>query len=263
MRVLIAGGSGRLGTLLTRQLHARGVDVRVLTRDPRRCEHVAGFVDEIVIGYVRDAASLSPACAGADVVVSAVQGFAGGGGVSPQSVDDRGNANLIRAASEAGAAMVLVSVVGAAPDHPMELFRAKAAAEARLRDSGIPWTIVRASAFAELWIEILAKGVVPGRGDNPINFVSVADVAGGVTQAVLDPTTRGQIIDICGPENIALNDLAAVAAERRPRHIPRPLLRALSPFSRQVRAGLIMDTYDMTAPSPATGRTDVRTLAST
>jgi uncharacterized protein YbjT (DUF2867 family) len=248
MRALIAGGTGRLGTLVVQKLHARGVSVRVLTRDPRRCEHLTGFVDEVVIGDVRDAASLGPACEGVDVVVSAVQGFAGPGRVTPQSVDDRGNANLIHAAADAGASMVLVSVVGAASDHPMELFRAKAAAEARLRDARIPWTIVRASAFAELWIDILGKGVVPGRGANPINFVSVADVAEGVERAVLDPATRGQIINICGPENITLNDLAALAGKPRPRHIPRPFLRALGPFSRQVRAGLVMDTYDMTAP---------------
>ena len=35
-RVLVAGGTGRLGTLVVAGLAARGMEVRVLTRDPRR-----------------------------------------------------------------------------------------------------------------------------------------------------------------------------------------------------------------------------------
>ena len=72
-----------------------------------------------------------------------------------------------------------MSVVGASADSPMELFRCKHAAEAHLRGSGVAWTIVRATAFVELWIDILGSTATPGRpvvfgrGDNPINFVSV------------------------------------------------------------------------------------------
>ena len=50
-----------------------------------------------------------------------------------------------------------------------------------------------------MWIEILSKGVVPGHGENPINFVSVTDVAETVERAVLDDTNRGEIIEVCGP----------------------------------------------------------------
>lgn len=264
MRALVAGGSGRLGTLVVRRLRARGVAVRVLTRDTRRCEHLAGVADEIVFGDLRQPATLTGPCSATDVVISAVHGFAGPGRVTPRSVDDLGNGNLIRAAATAGAAMVLMSVVGAAPDHPMELFRAKAAAERSLRQAGIPFTIVRATAFAELWMEILSKGVVPGRGDNPINFVSVADVAETIERAVLDETTRGHIIEVCGPENLTLNQLAALAHPgRRPRHVPPPVLRIASVVSRQARAGLIMDSYDMTVAEPSSSGTNVHTLLRT
>jgi uncharacterized protein YbjT (DUF2867 family) len=67
-------------------------------------------------------------------------------------------------------------VVGASPGHPMEPFRAKHAAEEMLRGSGIPWTIVRATAFTETWGQIMGKPLqasrkVPvfGHGDNPID----------------------------------------------------------------------------------------------
>lgn len=261
MRVLLAGASGRLGSLLVPLLTEHGATVRALTRDQRRCARVAGLVDEVVVGDVRRPATLLGACAGADVVVSAVHGFAGPGRVSPRTVDDIGNRNLIAAARESGSRMVLVSVVGAAPDHPMELFRAKAAAEMALQSSDVPWAIVRAAAFAELWLEIMAKGVVPGRGTNPINFVSAADVAGVVAEAAMNDDLVGRIIDVTGPENLTLNELAALARPTRPiRHIPPAVLRVGAMLSRQARAGLVMDSHPMSAPAPDATARPIRSL---
>jgi NADH dehydrogenase len=135
--ILIAGGTGRLGTQLVTRLAARGLEVRILTRDPSRARHLAGVASEVVEGDVRDPASLARAVQGAATVVSAVQGFAGPGRVSPASVDRDGNANLVGAALEVDAEVVLMSVLGASPEHPIELFRAKWAAEQQLRASGV------------------------------------------------------------------------------------------------------------------------------
>ena len=211
---------------------------------------------------------------GADTVVSAVHGFAGPGGVSPASVDRAGNANLIEAAARAGAAFVLVSVVGASPDHPIGLFRAKYAAEETLRASGVPWTIVRATAFVETWATIMRQplvtsGKIPvfGRGDNPINFVCATDVAALAERAVTDPGLRGQVLALGGPDNLTFNQLAVIVQEtagRRGtvRHIPRPALRAVAgltaavkpALARQARAALAMDLLDMTFDSAPTRR---------
>ena len=38
--ILVAGGTGRLGTLVVTQLAQRGARVRVLTRDPARAAHL-------------------------------------------------------------------------------------------------------------------------------------------------------------------------------------------------------------------------------
>src|SRR5262249_3894645 len=175
--ILVAGGTGRLGTLVVSGLAGRGLKVRVLTRQPARAGHLVDTGAEIVRGDVRDRPSIQRAMAGIDRVVSAVHGFTGPGRVTPTSVDRYGNANLIEAAAAVDADVVVVSVVGASSDHPMELFRAKHYAEQRLRASSVSWTVVRATAFVELWSDIMAKPIVFGRGDNPINFVSVGDVA--------------------------------------------------------------------------------------
>ena len=104
----------------------------------------------MVTGDVRDRVSVGAAVADTDVVISAVHGFAGPGRVSPATVDRDGNAHLIDAAKEAGADVVLTSIVGASADSPLELFRIKHAAEAHLAASGVPATVVRATAFIEL-----------------------------------------------------------------------------------------------------------------
>lgn len=257
MKVLVAGGTGRLGALVVRRLVDGGATVRVLTRDPRRAEGLEELGAEIAVGDVRRPVSLTDAMAGVDVLVSAVQGFAGGGGISPRSVDQEGNTHLIAAAEHAGTAVVLVSVVGAAPDSPMELFRCKYVAEQRLQSAAVPWTIVRSAAFVELWADIVGKGLVFGRGDNPINFVSVHDVADVVTQAVLEPAQRGRVIEVVGARSLSFNELAAEMRRHSGRpgrilRVPRWTLRALAPLHRQPRAALVMDTVDMTFhPTPS------------
>ena len=155
--IVVAGGTGTLGTRLVPRLAEAGLTVRVLTRDPARAGHLAGPGVEVVHGDVRDPARVARALRGAGTVISAVHGFAGPGGVSPASVDRAGNAHLVAAAARTGAAFVLVSVVGASSGHPIGLFRAKHAAEQTLRASGIPWTIVRATAFIETWATIMAR----------------------------------------------------------------------------------------------------------
>jgi uncharacterized protein YbjT (DUF2867 family) len=256
MKVLVAGGTGRLGSLVVRRLLDRGVEVRVLTRDVARAGDLESLGAEAVVGDVRRPDTLPAAMRDVDVVVSAVHGFAGTDRVSPESVDRDGNAHLVEAAGTAGAAVVLMSIVEAAPDSPMVLLRCKDAAERRLRASAVDWTVVRSAAFLELWAELVGKGIVFGRGQNPINFVSVHDVAEVVVKAVLDPGSRGRVIDVIGPQCVTFNELAAALRKvsgqpTRVRHVPRWLLRILAPLNRQPRAALVMDTADMTYPSLA------------
>src|SRR4051794_2888798 len=182
--IVIAGGTGWLGTEVARLLRERDEPVRAISRDPGRGAHLEAIGVEVVRGDVRDPDSLRRAVDGARTVVSCIQGLTATDGGSPASVDRDGNRALVAAAATVGAHFVLVSVVGAAPDHPMELVRMKHAAEEDVRALAPTWTIVRATAFMETWVEILGeplrrtrRGIVLGRGRNPVNFVAVGDVA--------------------------------------------------------------------------------------
>lgn len=122
---------------------------------------------------------------------------------------------------------------------------------------------MRATAFLELWQELLRIGPRPlvlGRGDNPINFVPVAAVADAVVTAALDPTLRGRVLDVVGPDDLTLNELAARTRPGcRPLHVPPTVLRLLArstlgALQRQSAAALVLDSHDMRAASTSTTR---------
>ena len=83
--ILIAGGTGTLGARVVSLLTARGLEVRTLTRDPERAEYERGDLVEIASGDVQDARAVERAVAGAQTVVSAVQGFAGADPAGPEA----------------------------------------------------------------------------------------------------------------------------------------------------------------------------------
>ena len=263
--ILIAGGTGTLGTEVVRLLTARRLEVRILTRDPARAEHERGGLVEIVSGDVQDARAVERATAGARTIISAIQGFGGAAPAGPQAVDRRGNTNLIRAAKEGETDhFILVSIQGAAPDHPMELFRMKYLAEQELKASGLAWTIIRPTAYMETWGTLVGEPLLKtgrtrifGRGNNPINFVSAHDVARFVELAVVDPAMQDEVIEVGGPENLSLERVAqtfeaVTGKEGKASHVPLPMMRLMSvimrpvnpTLARQIHAGVVMDTHD-------------------
>jgi uncharacterized protein YbjT (DUF2867 family) len=117
--------------------------------------------------------------------------------------------------------------------------------------------------------------VVFGPGRNPINFVSAHDVAAAVDLAVHDPSLRGQLLEVAGPENLTFTQLAerlitASGNPSRTRHLPLAMLRAMSVlarpvspvFARQARAAVVMNTTNMTV-DVATIRNRLATIPAT
>lgn len=210
-----------------------------------------------------------------DLVVSAMHGFVGRRGTSPSNVDRDGNMNLVDAAKSVGAQIVLMSLVGASPAHPLHLAKMKYQAEEYALRSGVETTVVRSTAFMELWLEVLrhtvgrsGRALVFGRGDNPINFVSVVDVAALVALVIRDSSSRGSILEIGGPANLTFNEFVATMQSATnpmnpPRHVSPAMLALASavtaPFSpqtaRQARSALVMDSVDLTFDASAIHRT--------
>jgi uncharacterized protein YbjT (DUF2867 family) len=187
-------------------------------------------------------------------VVSAFTGFPS---ASPTLVDSEGTAVMVRAAERVGARMVFLSVAGASAGAPLELFRAKYAAEKAVKRSDLEWTIIRPDAFADLWIELLTQTARPthrplvfGRGSNPTGWVAVRDVAALTVLAAETTTLCGRSLTISGPQRLTATELAShvMAAHhwpKAPRHVPTAMLRAASMLpgapGRQAQAALAME----------------------
>jgi NADH dehydrogenase len=265
--ILIVGASGRLGGAVARRLLADSQPVRAMSRTPEKLAALSDAGAEVVVGDLLDAASLQRACQGVESVFSAAHAFDGKGANTPHTVDDAGVRRLIAAAQAAGVErFTLMSILGARADHPVDLFRAKYLAEQMLKASGLSATILRPSAFMELWLSIIAepmlkqgRAMIFGRGQNPINFVSVDDVAHFALIALRDPQARGLTIEMGGPDNVSLTEMVtiierATGKTARRQHIPLVGLRAMSvlarplkpAFARQAAAAAYMDTHDMT-----------------
>jgi NADH dehydrogenase len=126
-------------------------------------------------------------------------------------------------------------------------------------------TIVRPSTYMETWAGIVGgpilasgKARVYGGGRNPINFVSVRDVAAIVERAVMDPESGGRVLEVRGPEDLTFDDVVerfAVALGRPVPigHVPRPMLRLMAvtlrlvrpTLAEQIAAAVTMDTADL------------------
>jgi NADH dehydrogenase len=273
MTILIAGGTGTLGTQIVRRLTARGLKVRVLTRDAERARHLDDGNVEIVPGDLRDARAVGRAVEGTQTVINSVQaGFGATLGSSPKTVDGQGSSNLLAAAKANGVQhLVLVSIYDVAPGHPLELWRMKYRGETELQASGLAWTIIRSTAFMEWAVTFVCqplvengKALVYGRGNNPINFVSAHDVAQFVELSVVDPAMRGELLTVAGPENLSFNQLAqtfktVTGTAGQISHVPLPLMRFMAKLlvplkpalAREIQAGVFLDTADRTTDGTA------------
>ncbi|CAL9636615.1 hypothetical protein SUDANB105_06235 [Streptomyces sp. enrichment culture] len=208
--ILVTGGTGTLGRLVTERLRADGHEVRVLSR------HAQPYAVDLRAGGGLDAA-----VAGVDTVVHCAS--------SPRGGDEQAAGHLIAAARRAGVGHLLyISIVGV-DRVPYGYYRSKLAVERLVEESGIGWTVLRATQFHDLLVQVfqaLAKPPVmalpAGVPDQPI---AVAEVADRLAELALGGPA-GRVPDMGGPEVRSLESLARAylaATGRRRRLLRVPL----------------------------------------
>jgi NADH dehydrogenase len=226
--ILVVGATGSLGSRITYSLLDRGDQVRVLARRSSRYAGLQLGGAEVALGDLRDRQSIERACRGAAVVVTTAS-VSKTGDDSIENVDLEGNQTLIAAAEAAGVEhFLLVSTLGASADSPVPVFRAKAAAEERLRQSRMAGTILQPNAFMDVWFPMLIEApalaglpvTLVGESRRRHSFVAERDVAAFVIAAVRHPASRGATIAIGGPEALTLREAVAAYEEAAGRSLP-------------------------------------------
>lgn len=149
--VLVAGATGGTGKEVVKQALEQGYTVRALVRDEARARELFGDRVTYVVGDVRDTASVPGFVKGADYVVSALGSNQRRDPTNKPEVVDYGAVKALAEASKAAGVkqFVLVSSMGVTdPNHMLNkildnILVWKKKGEDALRDSGVPYTVVR------------------------------------------------------------------------------------------------------------------------
>lgn len=196
MRVLVTGGSGDLGRRLVPLLEKAGHTVLVGTRHPTEANHVH---------YDLSADPAPEILEGVDVLVHLATD-----GVHPDH-DVTGSARLWKAVARSGVAHVVFTSIVGIDDHPFPYYRAKKVVEEQLEESGLPYTILRATQFHTLiprFVDELGRrlGMVPVPGGLRFQPIDTGVVAERLVQLV-EAGPSGRVPDLGGPEILDLDDM--------------------------------------------------------
>lgn len=99
------------------------------------------------------------------------------------------------------------------------------ACERIVQDSGVDWTVVRASWFNQnfsegAFVEMVQAGQITLPAvDTPEPFVDVDDIADVVVAALTEPGHAGEVYEVTGPRLLTLADVAAEISRASGRHI--------------------------------------------
>ena len=242
---LVVGATGQLGRVIVGKLKKAGTPVRALARSATKLAEMHPGVDATAVDML-DVPRLTEACRGVDQIIATANNNMGTGANSPTRVDLAASQNLCAAARTTGVRrLIYVSYRGVVQDAPVDIFRVKWYIEDAIRRSGVPYVMLRPTAFMEIWIdELLAKGMrekgvatIFGDGTRVSNYIAVADVAEFAVKILARPDVVNENIDAGGPSNVTQNHLAALVEERlkvkaKRRHVPVALMRALPPVVR-------------------------------
>ncbi len=245
--MLVAGGTGFVGSAIVRELVQRERPVSVLTRKTRARASGANDLIEYRVGDVTKPGSLKAALEGIAQVVQCVQ-FAGfpvedaRRGRTFMEVDAGGTTNLARVAAEAGVEkFIYLSGVGADRTSPRNWYRAKGIAEDAVAGAGMAYAIVRPSwiygpgdVSLNRFIHLIkcVPGVFPqlGLGRQRLNPVFISDVARLVADISEDAHLGNLNLEIGGPLVHTMDEIIGVAMrvvgrKRTVLHVPVGLAR--------------------------------------
>ena len=229
--ILVAGGTGFVGGGIVRELARRGNDVAVLTRDVEKARRrFPGLDIRYRQGDVRDTGSLKTALQGVDVVAGCQQ-FPNspienpGRGYTFDEIDAKGTDHLVQAAKNAGVKRyIYLSGAGASADAKYHWFRAKWRAETAVRESGIPYVILRPSwiygpedrslnRFLRMASFLPFVPLIGAVGKQRLQPVFIDDVVRAVAEAADNTTADNQTFEIGGPEVLTMTEIVRTALQ--------------------------------------------------
>lgn len=222
MRVVIAGGHGKIALRLQRLLTERGDTALGLVRNPDHVPDVraTGADAEVLDLESSGPDALVPLLSGADAVVFAA-GAGPGSGASRKDTVDRGAAVLLADAAVAAGVpdYLLISSTGvdAVPDPGRDevwaaYLRAKKAAEVEVAQRSVGLVVLRPGPLTDDPGVGTVALAAPGLGRSAVTRDDVAAVVAGL---LVEPDARGLVFDLMGGDTPIGTAIASVVREGR------------------------------------------------
>ena len=219
MPLLITGATGHLGRLVVEQLLADGVPAGDIIATGRATDKIKDLADRgVQVRAVEfgDAEAVRAAVAGADRVLL-VSAMDPGGRVEQHR-------NVIDAAREAGTGLLAYTSIVNAGTTTIRLAADHQATEQLLRDSGVPYVLLRNSWYHENYTDrlpaFLAQGAIPGSaGEGRISAAARADYAAAAARVLTTDGHAGQAYELGSDEPFTLAQLAAEVSAQSGREV--------------------------------------------
>jgi uncharacterized protein YbjT (DUF2867 family) len=241
-KILVTGGAGHLGRLVVKHLSAAGYTVRGMSRRSSPGSDWPGA--EWVQADLKTGMGVAEAARGTEVVVHLAA-------IANSMVDCEGTQRLLDAARAARIShLVFISVVGI-DKVPWSGGKAKLASEEIVAESGLPWSILRATQF-DYGIDFLLRfmtrpplvALLPT--DLPLQPIDEEEVARRLCE-IVQAGPSGRVPDMGGPQVFTSGELARIWLKQRGMRRAIIPLRLPGKMASQLRQG------GNTCPEQATG----------
>jgi uncharacterized protein YbjT (DUF2867 family) len=263
-KMLVLGATGQQGGATARALVTAGCHVRALVRDKQsdKAQDLASLGVELVIGDFQDSTSLEMAMNRIHGVFSVIPSSADVRYGLADEDEVRFGIAVIDAAKSADVQhLVYSSTFGASPDIGLGHYESKWHVEQYLRQSGVPFSIVRPAPFMELLLYPhfgLRQGCVTffGAPDQIVQFIAVQDIGAIAAKLLVDPSQYlGITIDIAS-DALSGNDIAAKISQVTARQVPYMQIPAAAAAQNSMIARLLQAMID----GKLTGQADIPSL---
>ena len=213
MSIAIAGASGNLGRRTADFLLERidASDLVLVTRDPAKLSDFASRGVHVRFGDFDQPESLPNAFKGVERLLL----------VSASDLGRRvaGHLAAIRAAKEAGVRHVAyTSIVNPVASTPIAATHDHRATEEALRASGLEWTFLRNSIYADFQAGSILGSAGSGRfvhnqGDGLVAYIAREDCAAAAAAVLTGDGHAFEAYDTTGPELLTADDTVRIASE--------------------------------------------------
>jgi uncharacterized protein YbjT (DUF2867 family) len=200
----ITGVTGHVGAAAAHELLRRDAPVRAVVRDAAKGRAWTQRGAEIAVADFTDRVAMTQALADSQGAFVLLPTIATAGDAEHRRLAD----SIAAAVADSGVPQVVqLSSVGADLTDGTGPIRWLHHLENRLRQTDVLLTAVRSCHFQEKVEEVLGAalgaGIYPVFGDTadvPVPMIATRDVGGAVADALLQPPSASEVIDLAGPE---------------------------------------------------------------